>query len=168
MSDESVHSRSVLDCVAWFEFGREASGDGLYLYGSARIGGWVSLGRGRTDAGACTAATRRDTRGASQAKGRCLMCDRVRAGWDGGGLGSLVLVGWGAGAVGPAGGRAEADRDARNAQVWGYGGREADSVTQARLVLVGWALLPLLLLLFCMRAGVERSPKRKDGDLAGL
>ena len=82
------------------------------------------------------------------------------AGW------ARVLVRWGAGAVGPAGGRAEADRDARNAQVWGYGGREADSVTQARLV--GWALLPLLLLLFFLRAGVERSPKGKDGDLAGL
>jgi len=82
--------------VAWFEFGREAAGDGLYLYGSEIAAGWV--GRGRTGAGACTAATRRDTGGASQAKGRCPMRgggsarDGMVAGW------ARVLVGWGAGA----------------------------------------------------------------------
>lgn len=56
--------------------------------------------------------------------------------WLGGALGL---------SVGPAGGRAEADRDARNAQAWGgYGGRTR-SPSRARTV-VGWALLSLLIL----------------------
>jgi hypothetical protein len=101
----------------------------IYMARKDRIAGRVSRGQGRTDAGACTAATRRDTRGASQAKGRCR--PMREAGWWRVGLARvLVLVGWGAGPVCRTSWRPSGSGQGR-AQRAGMGGlRRADSVTQ--------------------------------------